>query len=101
MPGTEALLTFAVALFFLEVSPGPDMMLILARGIGQGRKIALLTVLGMILVAGIVQIVAIAVAFLAFLFRNHADANVPYMLIMGAQFTQLLTIALLIMGRQK
>lgn len=27
MPGPEALLTFAIALFFLEVTPGPDMML--------------------------------------------------------------------------
>jgi threonine/homoserine/homoserine lactone efflux protein len=56
MPGTETLLTFAVALFFLEVSPGPDMMLILARGVGQGRRTALLTVLGIVLVAGAVQV---------------------------------------------
>jgi threonine/homoserine/homoserine lactone efflux protein len=47
---------FLVALLLLELSPGPDMMLILARGIGQGRRIALLTMVGMIFVAGAVQV---------------------------------------------
>jgi threonine/homoserine/homoserine lactone efflux protein len=47
---------FLVALLLLELSPGPDMMLILARGIGQGRRIALLTMAGMIFVAGAVQV---------------------------------------------
>ena len=56
MPRSETLLTFMIALFFLEISPGPDMMLVLARGIGQGRKVALLTVVGMIFVAGAVQV---------------------------------------------
>jgi threonine/homoserine/homoserine lactone efflux protein len=56
MPGAETLLAFLIALFFLEVTPGPDMMLILGRGIGQGRKVALLTVVGMIFVAGFIKI---------------------------------------------
>ena len=56
MPGAETLLTFLIALFFLEVTPGPDMMLILGRGIGQGRKTALLTVVGMIFIAGFIKI---------------------------------------------
>jgi threonine/homoserine/homoserine lactone efflux protein len=56
MPSTDHLVTFLIALFFLEISPGPDMMLILARGIGQGRKIAFMSVVGMIFVAGIVQV---------------------------------------------
>jgi threonine/homoserine/homoserine lactone efflux protein len=50
------LLTFLAALFFLEITPGPDMMLVLARGIGQGRRTALLTVVGMVFIAGVVQI---------------------------------------------
>ncbi|MCF6267443.1 MAG: hypothetical protein L3J57_12985 [Desulfuromusa sp.] len=45
MPGIDTLITLAVALFFLELSPDPDMMLVIGRGIGQGRKITLLTVL--------------------------------------------------------
>nr|WP_277397752.1 LysE family translocator [Paraburkholderia sp. Ac-20347] len=40
----------------LEISPGPDMMLVLARGIGQGKRTALFTVVGMMFVAGIVQV---------------------------------------------
>ena len=40
-----------------KLTPGPDMMLSRrARGIGQGPKIALSTVLGMTLLAGLVQL---------------------------------------------
>jgi threonine/homoserine/homoserine lactone efflux protein len=53
-PGLFA--AFLLALLVLELSPGPDMMLVLARGIGQGRRIALLTMVGMIFVAGAVQV---------------------------------------------
>ncbi|WP_290747265.1 hypothetical protein [Amaricoccus sp.] len=31
-------LAFVAALALLEVTPGPDMMLVLARGVGQGRR---------------------------------------------------------------
>jgi D-glycero-D-manno-heptose 1,7-bisphosphate phosphatase len=51
------------------------------------------------LLAGIVQIVAIAVAFLAYLYRHDQDSM--FAMIFAAQFFQLLTIALLIMGRQR
>lgn len=56
MPGASTFLTFLIALAVLEITPGPDMMLIIARGVGQGRKTALLTVVGMIFVAGAVQV---------------------------------------------
>ena len=56
MPTTETFLTFLVALALLEISPGPDMMLTIARGIGQGRRIALLTVLGNVFIAGTIQV---------------------------------------------
>lgn len=56
MPSIETFITFFVALTLLEISPGPDMMLTIARGVGQGRRIALLTVLGNVFVAGFVQI---------------------------------------------
>jgi threonine/homoserine/homoserine lactone efflux protein len=49
-------LTFLAALLVLEITPGPDMMLVIARGIGQGRRIAFLTVVGMVFLAGIVQV---------------------------------------------
>jgi threonine/homoserine/homoserine lactone efflux protein len=38
MPGSETLLTFLIALFFLEVAPGPDMMLILGTRHRAGAK---------------------------------------------------------------
>lgn len=51
------------------------------------------------LLAGIVQIIAIAVAFLAYLYR---DRDVTCLTILfAAQFLQMLTVALLIMGRQR
>jgi threonine/homoserine/homoserine lactone efflux protein len=75
MPGSEALLTFAIALFVLEVTPGPDMMLILARGIGQGRKTAFFTVIGMIFVAGAVQ-VGLLVLGLASLLQAYPPASI-------------------------
>lgn len=56
MPGLDVFVTFGIALFFLEITPGPDMMLIIARGLGQGRKVALFTVIGMIFIAGFVQV---------------------------------------------
>lgn len=56
MPSAEVFLAFLTALFLLEISPGPDMMLVMARGIGQGRRTALLTVFGMVFVAGLVQV---------------------------------------------
>ena len=56
MPAIETFITFLFALTLLEISPGPDMMLTIARGVGQGRRIALLTVVGNVFVAGFVQV---------------------------------------------
>ncbi|MFR0101013.1 LysE family translocator [Klebsiella pneumoniae] len=56
MPSIETFITFLFALTLLEISPGPDMMLTIARGVGQGKRIALLTVLGNVFVAGFVQV---------------------------------------------
>jgi len=91
MPGTKTLIAFAIALFFLEVSPGPDMMLVLARGVGQGRRTALLTVLGMVFVAGAVQ-VALLVLGVASLLRAYPSAltalrwaGAAYLIYLGAR----------------
>lgn len=56
MPSAEVFIAFLTALLLLEISPGPDMMLVMARGIGQGRRTALWTVFGMVFVAGLVQV---------------------------------------------
>jgi threonine/homoserine/homoserine lactone efflux protein len=70
MPGTTAFVTFLLALLALELTPGPDMMLVTARGIGQGRRVALLTVVGTVLVAGPIQIAALVLG-LASLLQAH------------------------------
>jgi threonine/homoserine/homoserine lactone efflux protein len=70
MPSTTAFLTFLTALFFLEITPGPDMMLVLARGVGQGRQVAVLTVLGIIFIAGPIQ-VGLLVLGVASLLQAH------------------------------
>jgi threonine/homoserine/homoserine lactone efflux protein len=53
-PATLA--AFGFGLLILQITPGPDMMLIVGRGIGQGRRIALLSAVGMTAVAGIIQV---------------------------------------------
>lgn len=73
MPELATLMTFIVALFFLEITPGPDMMLVMGRGIGQGRRVALFTVLGMVFLAGIVQ-VALLVLGIASLLQAYPFA---------------------------
>ena len=56
----DLLPVFLLAVSILALTPGPDMALLIARGIGQGRKIAAFTALGFTL-AGLIQI-----PFLAF-----------------------------------
>ncbi|MCQ4632457.1 LysE family translocator [Shinella sp. CPCC 100929] len=73
MPDASTFLTFLLALVVLEITPGPDMMLIIARGVGQGHKTALLTVVGMIFVAGAVQ-VSLLVLGLASLLAAYPSA---------------------------
>ncbi|TPM28301.1 LysE family translocator [Mesorhizobium sp. B2-3-4] len=73
MPDFSTLLTFFTALLVLEITPGPDMMLIIARGVGQGRKVAILTVVGNLFVAGPIQ-VALLVLGLASLLASYPSA---------------------------
>ncbi|UXS01315.1 LysE family translocator [Agrobacterium tumefaciens] len=91
MPDASTFLTFLIALAVLEITPGPDMMLVIARGVGQGRKIALLTVVGMIFVAGIVQ-VSLLVLGLASLVAAYPSAltalqwaGAAYLIYLGAK----------------
>lgn len=51
---------FLAAVFILQLPPGPDSMLVMARGIGQGRRVSLFTVLGMTLGAGLIQLPLLA-----------------------------------------
>src|SRR5215510_9313931 len=91
MPDPAAFLTFLTALFFLEITPGPDMMLVLARGIGQGRKTAMMTVIGMIFVAGVVQVALLVLGVASLLEAHPASLNIlrwvgaGYLLYLGVQ----------------
>jgi threonine/homoserine/homoserine lactone efflux protein len=73
MPQLEILLAFGVAVLVMQLTPGPDMMLIVGRGIGQGRKVALCIVLGMTLLAGSVQLPLLALG-VASLLQSSAFA---------------------------
>ena len=85
MPSMETLMTVLFALVLLEISPGPDMMLTLARGIGQGRRIALLSVLGMTLVAGVVLGLATVLHRYPFALQLLQWAGALYLLYLGAK----------------
>nr|NLR86235.1 LysE family translocator [Rhizobium sp. P28RR-XV] len=50
-------LTFYAAVLAIQLSPGPDMVLVIGRGNGQGRRTAILCVVGMTLISGCIQIV--------------------------------------------
>jgi threonine/homoserine/homoserine lactone efflux protein len=53
-------MAFVGTVIAMQMPPGPDTMLVVARGVGQGRVVALFTVLGMTAGAGMVQLPLIA-----------------------------------------
>lgn len=59
MPELSTLIAFIGAVAVLNLTPGPDMMLLISRGLGEGWKASLFTALGFT-VAGVVQIPALA-----------------------------------------
>lgn len=61
------LLTFYAAVLAIQLSPGPDMVLVIGRGIGQGRRTAFMSAVGMTLVAGLVQIALLALGIASLL----------------------------------
>jgi len=97
VPDVSTLVTFIAALLVLEITPGPDMMLVLARGIGQGRRIALLTVVGMVFVAGIVQ-VGLLVLGIASLLKAY-PAGLTVLQWVGALYLLYLGIRMILSSR--
>ena len=63
------LLLFVSAVVVLTVTPGPDLFLIVGRGIAQGRTAALFTALGFFL-AGFVQVPLLALGLAGVVARN-------------------------------
>jgi threonine/homoserine/homoserine lactone efflux protein len=46
MPDLAHFLTFAIATLILNLTPGPDMMYVIARSLGQGRRAGVVSALG-------------------------------------------------------
>src|ERR1700756_471784 len=46
MPEKTAFLTFLFAAFMLNIAPGPDMLYVIGRSVGQGRKAGIVSALG-------------------------------------------------------
>ena len=60
MPALTTLVPFVAAVLALALTPGPDLMLLVSRGVGQGWRVALLTALGFT-AAGLIQVPLLAV----------------------------------------
>ena len=61
-----AFLTFVAAALLLNITPGPDMLYVIGRSVGQGRKAGIVSALG-IFTGCLVHIVAAAVGLAALL----------------------------------
>ena len=46
MPDTSALAVFLAATFLLNITPGPDMLYVITRSVGQGRSAGVVSALG-------------------------------------------------------
>jgi threonine/homoserine/homoserine lactone efflux protein len=46
MPDSSALAVFLLATFLLNITPGPDMLYVIARSVGQGRTAGVVSALG-------------------------------------------------------
>lgn len=46
MPHLPTFLTFHAGVLAIQCSPGPDMLLLIGRGVGQGRRTAFMSAVG-------------------------------------------------------
>lgn len=60
MPDLPTYAGFVAAVLLMQSVPGPDTVLVAARGMGQGLRIALATVFGMTVLAGLIQLPLLA-----------------------------------------
>ena len=92
MPDLPTFIAFLGAVIAIQISPGPDMMMVIARGVGQGRRVALTCVAG-ISAASLVQIPALAVLGVASIFATSElaytllkNAGAAYLVYLGIRF---------------
>jgi threonine/homoserine/homoserine lactone efflux protein len=88
MPEKAAFLTFLVAAFALNIAPGPDMLYVIGRSVGQGRKAGIVSSLG-VFVGCWVHILAAAFGIAALLrsspvaFNMVRYAGAAYLIYLG------------------
>ena len=75
MPEKAAFLTFLVAALALNLAPGPDMLYVIGRSVGQGRKAGIVSSLG-VFVGCWVHILAAAFGIAALLRSSPVAFNV-------------------------
>jgi threonine/homoserine/homoserine lactone efflux protein len=92
MPEFATYVTFLIAVLGYQLSGiGPDMLLVISRGIGQGWKAALATAIGCVS-AGFVQIPLLALGLASlvtsspFLYRALQLTGAAYLIFVGAKF---------------
>jgi threonine/homoserine/homoserine lactone efflux protein len=90
VPDPSTYMAFLAAVLAMQAVPGPETVLVVSRGIGQGRRVAFWTVLGMTLAAGAVQLpllalgVASVVRASPFAFELLRWAGAAYLVWLGA-----------------
>jgi threonine/homoserine/homoserine lactone efflux protein len=84
MPSWDTLLPFLLGVLILQLSPGPDMLLILNRGIDHGPRVAFSTIVGIVVIAGATQI-GLLVLGLGALIQSY-PAAMPMLQSLGALY---------------
>ena len=88
MPEKAAFLAFLIAAFALNIAPGPDMLYVIGRSVGQGRKAGIVSSLG-VFVGCWVHILAAAFGIAALLrsspmaFNAVRYAGAAYLIYLG------------------
>ena len=72
MPDKAAFFTFLVAALALNLAPGPDMLYVIGRSVGQGRRAGIVSALGIF--AGCLVHIALAAVGVAAILRSSALA---------------------------
>ncbi|WP_211858299.1 LysE family translocator [Plastoroseomonas hellenica] len=67
MPDAATYAAFLAAVLAMQLLPGPETALVISRGIGEGRRVALWTVLGTTLAAGAIQLPLLALGIASLL----------------------------------
>jgi threonine/homoserine/homoserine lactone efflux protein len=90
MPDLNTLIPFLLAAFMLNIAPGPDMLYVIGRSVGQGRKAGVVSSLG-VFVGCLVHVALAAAGVAALLASSEAAFNLvryagaAYLMYLGAR----------------